>query len=68
MKTKIDLVDVRRLIELKRLINGDTLGNIDWYDNGVKLDVSIEEMDEWKFVGLSNLDFAQINLMDDEYD
>ena len=68
MKTQIDLIDVRKLIELKRHINGDSLDNIDWYDNGVKLVVADEDIDEWKYTGLNNLDFAEIKLMDGEYD
>lgn len=68
MKTQIDLVDVQKLIELRRFINGDSLDNIDWYDNGVKLEVPIEDIEEWRYAGLSNLDFAQIYLMEDEYD
>lgn len=68
MKTQIDLNDVRLLLRLKELINGDSLDNIEWYDSGVPVNVSYDDIDEWKFVGLSNLDFATVKLLKQEYD
>lgn len=66
MKTQIDLVDVRKLLELKRFINGDSLDSIDWYDNGVKIEVPEDDIDEWKYTGLANLSFAELKLMRQE--
>lgn len=66
MKSRIDLNDVRLVLRMKELINGDSLDNIEWYDNGVKLEVSEDDIEEWKYVGLSNLAFAEIKLLSQE--
>lgn len=66
MKSRIDLNDVRLVLRMKELINGDSLDNIEWYDNGVKLEVPEDDIEEWKYVGLSNLAFAEIKLLSQE--
>lgn len=66
MKTQIDLDDVRKLLELKKFINGDSLDNIDWYDNGIPVNVLYDDIDEWKYTGLTNLAFAELKLLRQE--
>lgn len=66
MKSRIDLADVRLLLRLKELINGDSLDNIEWYDNGIPVNVLYDDIDEWKYTGLTNLAFAELKLLRQE--
>lgn len=66
MKTQIDLNDVRLLLKLKEHINRDSLDNIEWFDGGVKIEVPEEDTDGWKYTGLTNFAFAELELLRQE--
>jgi len=53
-------VDVERLLEIQEelaLINNAALGDIAFYENGEVVDIPQDLIDDWKFVGLSNVCF-----------
>ena len=41
-KTRVDVEDVLRIDKERRKINRISLEDIEWYENGVKLDISNE--------------------------
>ena len=52
MKVNIEEIAIIR----KRLIEIDqtSIDDIEWYKDGVKIDPTEEQLEEWKFLGLSN--------------
>lgn len=62
---KVDIEDILEQMNFMWWINGLTkLENIEWYYDGEKVDVTDEELEEWKFTGLNNTDFAVTYLLD----
>lgn len=59
MKVNIeDILDARNFLGS---INSKWIGleDIEWYYDGKKVEVSKEEIEEWKFTGLNNTDFGE---------
>jgi hypothetical protein len=59
------IINVEELIELfkfKCKIESFDLKDIEFRSKGQPVFVSPEEIEEWKFIGLSNYDFAKFNL------
>ena len=54
---KIDVGYVRRLREELDFINKLNLQQIEWYENGQKVEIDPKVLEEFKFVGLSNENF-----------
>jgi len=53
-------VDIEKILDLKeqlRVINSVDLDTIEFYENGKKVSISKENVDDWAFVGLTNVDF-----------
>lgn len=64
MKVNIeDILDARNFLYS---INAkwNKLEDIEWHYDGKKVDVSKEEIEEWKFTGLNNTDFGEMYLLD----
>lgn len=54
-------IDVEELREAKRRrleIDNLDIHDIEWYENGVKLEFSGEQLSSWKFIGLGNSSFV----------
>lgn len=54
---KIAIEYVQWLTEERAKINRESLGNIELFENGMKLDISQKVIDDFDFTGLSNVDF-----------
>ncbi len=55
---RVDIEDVRKHMEFRKKINNNVkLKDIEFYENGKKLDISEELKDDFIFTGLSNIDF-----------
>ena len=54
---RINLEDIRKNIEQQRKWNNVRLDRIEFYENGIQLDIPIELIDEFEFTGLNNIDF-----------
>jgi len=53
-------VDLEEIIELeaKRLrINSVDIEDIEFYENGEKLEIPLDVIQKWRFIGLNNMDF-----------
>lgn len=61
-KTRVDVEDVLRIDKERRKINRISLEDIEWYENGVKLDISNEVLENFRFTALSNMDFIIFNV------
>lgn len=60
---RIKLSDVQQMMELERSINSVPLQEIEWIDDfGKVIQVSEEEIEEWKFIGMSNVSFAECKI------
>jgi len=55
--------EVVRLIKMRFAINRCPLEEIEWVrDDGTKIEVNPKLIQEWKFIGLSNIDFPDFIL------
>lgn len=54
---RVDIEYVKLLYQQMDIINRENLKNIEWYENGIKLNIDPELLEEWKFIGLSNVYF-----------
>lgn len=50
---------IERYLQAIAEINAMKLADIEWHKDGIKIDISPEEVEEWKFVGLSNVCFMK---------
>lgn len=55
--TRIDVEYVKKIQAERKRINDLELKDIEWYENGKKLDIDPEVLEEFKFTGLCNTDF-----------
>ena len=62
----IDLNDLIKWLEFKKSINSEDLKNIQWLKDGKPVYVPPEAIDEWKYVGLSNIEFAVGSLIEEK--
>lgn len=58
----VDLEELERVQEYLRQINAVSLSEIRWQRNGVNVNPTPEDLEEWKFIGLSNTAFAELRL------
>lgn len=61
MKTRIDIEEIIKLKKRIFEINELKLENIDFYENGVKVEVYQSVLDSWKYIELSNCSFIETN-------
>ena len=57
---KINIEDIKDLIRKKRRFNRLKLKNIIFYENGKKLNIPPEVIEEWEITGLNNVDFVDV--------
>ena len=57
---KVNIEDIRKNIEFRKEINSVELTDIDFYENGKKIEVSEKVIDDFRFTGLNNIDFIDI--------
>ncbi len=51
---------IRNLIDRYKAFQALPLANIEWQDkNGNKVEITAEELEDWRFVGLSNIEFFE---------
>lgn len=56
-RIKVNIEDVDRIQAERRAINTPFMDDIDWYSQGVKINISPVVIERFKFTGLSNIDF-----------
>lgn len=54
---KVTIEEILEMQKRRSEINSFDIKDIEWYENGVKVEVPNEYLDEWRFTGLSNTDF-----------
>lgn len=54
---RIDIEDIRKLLDEKQKFNKLDLDDVEFYENGEKLNIPKEIYDNWFYIGLNNLDF-----------
>jgi hypothetical protein len=55
---KINVEEIIEQERRRREINRLELSEIEWFKDGVKLEVDPEDIEEWRFIGLSNVQFV----------
>ena len=59
----VELNELRSALRYINGINAAPLRAIHWTDDGRPVFVSDQEIDDWKFTGLNNKDFAEMHLL-----
>lgn len=55
---KINIEDIKKHMDFQKKVNCDVeLDEIDFYENGEKVEISKEIIDDWEYTGLSNIHF-----------
>ncbi len=54
---KVNIEDVERLTKERKKINSVSLSEIEWYQNGKKVDVDKSITEDFEIIGLNNIDF-----------
>jgi uncharacterized protein YegJ (DUF2314 family) len=60
----VHLEDVERWIKFQHEVNSADLGEVTWLRDGQPVSISESAINDWKFVGLNNLTFAECRLVD----
>jgi hypothetical protein len=55
---RVSVEDIIELRKRRQAINNTPLEEIEWTRNGEVVEVTEEDVEGWKFTGLSNFDFA----------
>lgn len=61
-RVRIDVEEIEALQKRRREINGIGIDSIDFYSGGKKVVIPKSALDEWKDIGLNNIDFAEMEL------
>ena len=64
VKHVIAIEEVEALLSRIRTINALPLQNIVWVRDGLPIPVTKDDLDDWKFTGLSNVTFAEMVLIE----
>lgn len=59
----VNLEEFDSMMRYRRIINQTDLDDIQWMRNGEEIKVTPDILEEWKFIGLSNVDFPRYNDM-----
>ena len=54
---RVDIEDIFKAQEVRSKINKPLTSELQFYKDGVEVDISKEELDEWDFIGLNNINF-----------
>ena len=54
---KVDLEELIRVKKYLKKINNADINKIKWCKNGVPIEIDPSVLEEWRFYGLSNIDF-----------
>ena len=56
---RVNIEEVRALKKRLRAINNVQFKDIEWFEDGIRLEISPEVSENWRFVGMSNADFIE---------
>lgn len=59
---KINIEDVLAAQAIRHEINNEDINEIEWYQDGKKLNIPESVLESWRFTGLSNTDFVNFCL------
>ena len=54
---KVNIEDIHRIVGELKAINKVEMKDIEFYENGKKLDISDKTVGLWKYIGLNNHEF-----------
>ena len=63
MTTRIDIEEIIALQARRREINALDLKDVKFFKDGKPVEVTPEQIEEWSFIGLSNIDFVETHIL-----
>ena len=67
-KMNFNIEDVAAHVRWRAKVNGADLRDLAFFRGGEEIPVSDKEIDDWRFTGLSNIDFVMERLHGDQHD
>jgi len=61
----VDLSYLQGVLKYRKMVNDEPLDKITWIKNGKEVVIDKASLDEWKFIGLNNVTFAEEYLLED---
>ena len=55
---RVDIEDVFKLEEDRAKVNSPDLSDIEFFKDGERVEIPKEQIDHWRFIGLSNIEFV----------
>lgn len=56
---QVDLRELRKVLDYLRSINKEDINNIEWTLDGQIVHIDQRDINQWRFVGLNNVDFPR---------
>lgn len=66
-RDRINIEDVIEFRRLQKLINTPQIANCDFYKGGKKLEVNPVALDNFRFTGMSNVDFVRSHIFGEDF-
>ena len=57
---RVDIEEIEAMRKRREQINATPIEDIEWYRNGKKMVYSEEQIEDWKFTWLGNIDFPRL--------
>lgn len=57
---KVNVEEVEQWLRFRERVNDMPLDQIQWYRNGERIEIPTAAIEDWKFIGLSNVCFAEM--------
>jgi hypothetical protein len=62
---RVDVEEIYGIKARRKQINSIPLKDIEFYQDGKRIEFDKSAMDEWRFVGMSNIDFIELDFQND---
>lgn len=59
MTVEVSLEEIEKYLEFRRLVNTTPLEDIRWTRGGEHIEANAKDIEEWLYVGLNNIHFAE---------
>lgn len=66
-RIRVDVEEVIDILNRRKKINSLDLASIDFYRNGVKVEVDQEKVKDWDFIGLTNVCFVELEIIQEPH-
>lgn len=66
MSNKVNIEDIKKHFAFAKKVNAIDVNDLEIYENGERVEISEELLEEWEYVGLTTLCFIEIQIIGEE--